>query len=1533
MQPLSLPPFALEVPITAKVDPSRLPTVDVGPPTPPIKFNFPASTVIGTSLSCVSPVATSATHSASHGLIWELDTNNPTILLLRRFSIDSATSTSTKQDAVRLQFSSPILPSIAYSVTSEAITVYIVTADGSLRAISYPTSSSTTKTPPPCLADHLSPGSDAITALPLDPTFDRLGAPTSLLYIDGHVCIGTTQGHIVSLPLSVTPSSTPTPTTPLPASVDDAFELNGGAGFLGSLIGGLLSRVNASAPSTTATATTATATPHAVEQLAEIDSLDRSLLCSIHAGAVLKLWDLQFKKLIHSCDLLPAQDSKRHTASLVRVAIEPLDATCSILLIFFNPVVMSGAALPPTHARGMLCTFEIFVEDRGGSSTKVLLEGGPRLESSEVCIMVDLAVQHLGDHSIGAWMLYDDDQGKRKLDCVPLQFTDGAVNSSVKVELLEEQIDSLRGSDLNVLSSLGSALSSSVSSKENRFDIFLDSIFGPGKLYRSALVAATATVSMEWAHHLRDTIALEHDLSSLRSSLSDAIHAQPDPLSSLSDLLSSYAHAISSHHPPLALVHLLGHGDDSTVMVVRSGGGTSIIRQAQAPELLARSAWPPAWDALVRVSDVTGIKSLLQAMTAVVRVLGGRPGLSLILGRIQQGDDFTSHISPLLLRWFVAGEGSEEWRAACRLLPLTLGRLCAVPVHGYARAIDALTSLLSQSLANSSMQSHSRMNRSPLGTVTSTLTAAALTQSHQLSSSLCDCLIRISTLNALVTSQHTLGVVWSLPEVERKAIEGRSGEAVAQWLASAVVAHWSSSSPVAQRELDIDSLDPSALVVSLRIGGGSDSSGGGGEHDGDGAREHSRGGPIPLSKTTKRARLTPDPDTIASSIYPATYFLPLFQQQAHAVRDVLDLASVSMSFSLWLTNTAQVTDLDVERRVVAGDLNGTNRALDLSPALLRHHMSDALRQLLSLPGAFRPEDPRYWFLHGCSKALALQEEIERKEGAKKASTSADQEKEKEAMALFFRVAGMFPHHVYFQRQLEDIFEWLSILRHSHSPPSSSSASTAAAAIHHPNVVSQAHNNVALLHLSYYEMLMKIFERLDCSYAASKFALTATQYIDDAFGEDNAVEQRVQRTGTLWAAVFSYCLQAGEYEEAYAALLGNQVAEIQIDCVHELVNDMVDRGAIEMLCSLPFALNALVVRQGRPQWVSLLDEAVTALRNRAENSDIGAGHPQPYHVLFDFQVARGNYQAAAAAMLTYARRLVAEAPADNLAAQNALQALALAVSALGLVDPEFAWLEDPSYSSTPSPVDAVSGGSPQQQQQHARELIKSGPLVTLSDLKKEYALVCAKAAVAAVLPQGDVGASGPREVFYQLLAVGLYDEAFSLADAAFEGTLQQRMRERAVYDVAKHCAEVQLQIGGSGSGGRRRAWGAGAAGPGSNRFEGGEDGMQMDDGEGEGEEGDDVDMTTTTAAAPVQSINKKKTRGSSGVARTAAVSWQLLRRHLERYESKATCGYSLRVIAVDAILSTDTEIRPPLWLLTPFSTSAPTSTSTSMTTSA
>ena len=62
-------------------------------------------------------------------------------------------------------------------------------------------------------------------------------------------------------------------------------------------------------------------------------------------------------------------------------------------------------------------------------------------------------------------------------------------------------------------------------------------------------------------------------------------------------------------------------------------------------------------------------------------------------------------------------------------------------------------------------------------------------------------------------------------------------------------------------------------------------------------------------------------------------------------------------------------------------------------------------------------------------------------------------------------------------------------------------------------------------LSYFEALMAVFERINCSHAASRCAMAALKHIDEALTGELNREQRIKARGRLWSSVFTFCLEA------------------------------------------------------------------------------------------------------------------------------------------------------------------------------------------------------------------------------------------------------------------------------------------------------------------------------------------------------------------------------------------------------------------------
>jgi hypothetical protein len=282
---VSLPPYAVEVPITSKIDAARIPTLEIDADCGPSKFDFNSATRVGCSLSSnvQNPIALSASQDNSRALIWELDADKPCVLSLRHFSVDGGNGDDTSTGA-HFSFPAPILPSISSCPTTDGTKLFCLTADGALHVLTHNSRRNTTST-------STALTKEAVHSVSFASAFDRLGSPTALVYVQGTICIGTTLGYILCLP-----EDNPTPAA--------AFELDANAGLLNNLLSGFFNRGK----------------PQDIEQLVELRFMDKSFLCALHAGGVLKLWELSSKKMVHACDLIPPEEAAAHKATLARVA-------------------------------------------------------------------------------------------------------------------------------------------------------------------------------------------------------------------------------------------------------------------------------------------------------------------------------------------------------------------------------------------------------------------------------------------------------------------------------------------------------------------------------------------------------------------------------------------------------------------------------------------------------------------------------------------------------------------------------------------------------------------------------------------------------------------------------------------------------------------------------------------------------------------------------------------------------------------------------------------------------------------------------------------------------------------------------------------------------------------------------------------------------------------------------------------------------------------------------------------------------------
>ncbi|EFJ43805.1 hypothetical protein VOLCADRAFT_95953, partial [Volvox carteri f. nagariensis] len=463
---------------------------------------------------------------------------------------------------------------------------------------------------------------------------------------------------------------------------------------------------------------------------------------------------------------------------------------------------------------------------------------------------------------------------------------------------------------------------------------------------------------------------------------------------------------------------------------------------------------------------------------------------------------------------------------------------------------------------------------------------------------------------------------------------------------------------------------------------------------------------------------------------------------------------------------------------------------------------------------------------------------------------------------------------------------------------------------------QQRREVAMLQLQFCEAVMQLFERERAPEGAVIFAEAALEHLRTAYGpavapaaasaaavavvdpsapllpgEDRLLQEaavataaeRGAREARLWSNIYYYCVEMRQYDKAYGALLANPLHEARLQNLRHLVHALAQEGQLQTLCTLPFAGVAVLsvphvskakasVRasgsgmQSEPvlggpgsgpgsyRTVSLLSEVLDMLHRRAHNSDLSE-RPQPYQVLYDFLVCRGDFKGAARAMSAYAWRLRAEAPSTAAAVAEALRAYDDAINCLSLLDAKDAWLDltdpwlenlaphnrtQPPVAARPSsgpsatadaasPASATVAAAPAASADNALPFAVAGPggnngsglgarmgraaasrgvqagenaapVATLQSLERERtmlhycAMVAARVAGLEPMRQWD----NEDAILRQLLLMGRYEGALALVAGCYGGQGSDawaKALEAVVSALAAHCTRLQLQDGG------------------------------------------------------------------------------------------------------------------------------------------
>ena len=371
--------------------------------------------------------------------------------------------------------------------------------------------------------------------------------------------------------------------------------------------------------------------------------------------------------------------------------------------------------------------------------------------------------------------------------------------------------------------------------------------------------------------------------------------------------------------------------------------------------------------------------------------------------------------------------------------------------------------------------------------------------------------------------------------------------------------------------------------------------------------------------------------------------------------------------------------------------------------------------------------------------------------ASRADRVAKRQKEDESVSLFQQVSNSFV------KDPNVLMEIIEVLPYFQGMPSSIDCTNLTPAL-------------------FFESLSEVYERFDCIWGASRLCKLAARLVDE---DPGANEEYAMKSSRLWAQVYRFCEVAQKPEEGYSAILAIQEPKRQIDCIRRLVDYLCRTNDIRILCSLPWA------QKDDELGYNMLDFVCTVLWEKAyqEPIDESVG----YTHLFDFFLSRGDFQSAALASFSRARRIARESEKSLLDISLDLQkCLILSMTALKCLDSKDAWIEDPDEINKihEERVRCTDDGTP------VNISFSTPNIVDVKDVEREYAISKAIMQIALHVPGYQRDFPSIEEIFFQLLSLNLMLPAWSFASEVYDGPRLQKARIDVVKKLAKHLAKAK-----------------------------------------------------------------------------------------------------------------------------------------------
>ncbi|XP_017979220.1 PREDICTED: nuclear pore complex protein NUP160 [Theobroma cacao] len=338
-------------------------------------------------------------------------------------------------------------------------------------------------------------------------------------------------------------------------------------------------------------------------------------------------------------------------------------------------------------------------------------------------------------------------------------------------------------------------------------------------------------------------------------------------------------------------------------------------------------------------------------------------------------------------------------------------------------------------------------------------------------------------------------------------------------------------------------------------------------------------------------------------------------------------------------------------------------------------------------------------------------------------------------------------------------------------------------------------------LHYYQWAMQLFEQYNISEGACQFALAALEQVDalnlrgDGYERDPSNESATTIKGRLWANLFKFTLDLNLLNDAYCAILSNPDEESKYICLRRFIIVLYERGAIKILCN------------GQLPFIGLADKIEQELAWKAERTDILA-KPNPYKLLYAFEMHRHNWRRAASYIYLYSARLRTESILKDqqhmsVTLHERLNALSAAVNALHLVHPAYAW------------IDSLPEGHPLQNDHYpskkAKRTVKeqSGNdvraqrlqfYVDIEKLENEFMLTSAEYLLSLAnikWTYSDIQ-KAPSDLVELLVQTNLYDMAFAVLLKFWKDSELKRELEKIFSAMSLKCCPSTVSLSWTGA---------------------------------------------------------------------------------------------------------------------------------------